>query len=47
VSSLTLPVQEQVQENAKKARELGSLGINLGDFAANGTSVTKEFKFAR
>jgi len=40
-------VLKEVQENAKKARELGSLGINLGDFAANGTSVTKEFKFAR
>jgi hypothetical protein len=37
----------QVQSGGKKAKELGSLEVNLGDFAANGTSVSKDFKFSK
>ena len=37
----------QVQSGGKKAKELGSIEVNLGDFAANNTSVSKDFKFAK
>jgi hypothetical protein len=36
-----------VQSGGKKAKELGSLEVNLGDFASNGTSVAKDFKFSK
>jgi hypothetical protein len=36
-----------VQSGGKKAKELGSIEVNLGDFAANNTSVSKDFKFAK
>ena len=36
-----------MQGSGKKAKELGSLEINLGDFAANGTNLAKDFKFAK